>query len=120
MKSNNKINFKTFFDLNTKVSIYVPSTIEVNKQIDNTVYCKEVQNKLSLLFGGATTQDVLGSYICEDGSQVNEIISIVYSFCSTEQLKNNIFEVINICEYLKKEMTQESILLEVNGKVKFI
>ena len=51
MNATNKINFKTFFDLNTKVAIYVPSTIEVNKQIDNSEYCKKVQNKLSVLFG---------------------------------------------------------------------
>ena len=115
-----KISFKSFFDLNTKVSIYVPSTMNVNEQIDNTKYRTEVQNKLSVLFGGATTSTVLGSYICEDGSQVNEVVDIVFSFCSTEQLRKNIYEVVNICEQLKRDMQQESILLEVNNKAKFI
>ena len=75
-----KINFKSFFDLNTKVSIYVPSTMNVNEQIDNTKYRTEVQNKLSVLFGGATTSTVLGSYICEDGSQVNTVSEVATIF----------------------------------------
>lgn len=114
------INFETWFDLNSKVCIYVPSTINVNEQIDNKEFCSKVQDKLSTIFGGATTQEVLGSYKAEDGSKVIEKISIVYAFCDSEQLKKNIYKVVDICEWLKRTMTQESILLEVNNKAKFI
>ena len=112
--------FKKYFDLNTKVCIYVPSTIEVNKPIDNSEFCSYVQRKLSEMFGGATTNEAYGSYVCNNGELLNEKVSIVYSFCSTDQIIENIEKVVEICEYLKKEMSQESILLEVNNKVKFI
>ena len=115
-----KESFKKFFDLNAKICIYVPSTIEVNKPIDNKEFCAYVQRKLSEMFGGATTSEAFGSYVCNNGEILNEKVSIVYSFCSTEQIIDKIEEVVNICNYLKKEMSQESILLEVNNKVKFI
>lgn len=115
-----KESFNKFFDLNTKVAIYVPSTIDVNKPIDNSEFCAYVQRKLSEMFGGATTNEAYGSYVCNNGELLNEKVSIVYSFCSSSQIMKNIESVVQICEYLKKEMSQESILLEVNNKVKFI
>ena len=105
--------------LNNKISIYVPSTIEGNIPIIKQ-YRASVAKLLCRFFGGATDIVTEGYYLANNGELIKERINIVYSFCSDEQLKNNLPKVIKICEYLKKEMQQECISLEVNNKLTFI
>ena len=108
------------FDLDSKVAIYVPSTINVNEQTDNTAQVMNIIRKLSTLFGGATASDAVGGWVAEDGQTVIEKVKIVYSFCTSDQLKEHISTIIAICEELKTEMSQEAITLEINGQVKFV
>ncbi|AYP68203.1 hypothetical protein PQE75_gp071 [Bacillus phage vB_BcoS-136] len=107
------------FTLKEIVKIYVPSTFDVNVKIVNDRYVREIERKMSSLFGGSTTMETKGSYVASTGVLVQEKINIVYSF--TNELDNvKIDEVINMCLWLKKEMKQECISLEVNGKLHFI
>lgn len=108
------------FDLNCKVAIYVPSTVDVNKEIDNAEYVKSVIRELSIMFGGATATPSVGGWVSAIGETVIENVSIVYSFCTSEQLVENIDAVLGICEKLKIDMSQEAITLEINGQVKFV
>lgn len=108
------------FDLDSKVAIYVPSTLNVNEQTDNTAQVMNIIRKLSTLFGGATASDAVGGWVAEDGQTVIEKVKIVYSFCTSDQLKEHISTIIAICEELKTEMSQEAITLEINGQVKFV
>lgn len=108
------------FDLDCKVSIYVPSTTNVNEKCDNSAQVMNVITELSKLFGGATASQAVGGWVCEDGNTVVENVTIVYAFCTTDQLNQNIDKVISICETLKKEMSQEAISLEINGQLGFI
>lgn len=108
------------FDLDSKVAIYVPSTLNVNEQTDNTEQVLQIIRKLSQLFGGATASDAVGGWVAENGQTVIEQVKIVYSFCTSDQLKENFCEILQICEDLKNEMSQEAITLEINGQVKFV
>lgn len=108
------------FDLDSKVAIYVPSTLNVNEQTDNTAQVMNIIRKLSTLFGGATASDAVGGWVAENGQTVIEKVKIVYSFCTSDQLKQHISTIIEICEELKNEMSQEAITLEINGQVKFV
>lgn len=108
------------FDLNSKVAIYVPSTINVNETTDNTAQVIRIIRRLAELFGGATASDAVGGWVAEDGQTVIEKVKIVYSFCTSDQLKEHISTIIAICEELKTEMSQEAITLEINGQVKFV
>ena len=108
------------FDLDSKVAIYVPSTLNVNEQTDNTDQVMNIIRKLSTLFGGATASDAVGGWVAENGQTVIEKVKIVYSFCTSDQLKEHISTIIEICEELKNEMSQEAITLEINGQVKFV
>lgn len=103
------------FDLNCKVSIYVPSTMNVTEACDNTEQTMRVIRELSDLFGGATATPAVGGWVCEDGSVVTERVQIVYSFCTTDQLQTHFEDVLDICERIKREMQQEAVTLEVNG-----
>lgn len=108
------------FDLDSKVAIYVPSTINVNETTDNTAQVIRIIRRLSELFGGATASDAVGGWVSESGQTVIEKVKIVYSFCTSDQLKEHISTIIAICEELKTEMSQEAITLEINGQVKFV
>lgn len=113
-------NLKFKFDLDSKVAIYVPSTINVDEVTNNEKQVLNIIRELSTLFGGATASDAVGGWVAENGNTIIEKVKIVYSFCTTEQLKDNIDKILQICENLKTEMKQEAITLEINGQVKFI
>lgn len=108
------------YDLDCKVSVYVPSTVDVNKPVDNTAKVVEIIKQLSTMFGGATASNAFGGWVAENGEVVTEKVTIVYAFCSSEQLADNIDTVYSICLELKKSMKQEAITLEINGQVKFV
>lgn len=113
-----KLKFK--FDLNCKFAVYVPSTMDINKKVNNDKFVTYVMTNLSKLFGGATSTPAKGGWICQDGNLVIETVDIVYAFCTSKQANDNFEKVISICEYLKKEMSQEAITLEYNNQIKFI
>ncbi len=46
---------KNMFKLSSKVTIYVPATVNTSKAIDNARQVDEVAETLSRLFGGATS-----------------------------------------------------------------
>ena len=108
------------FDLDSKVGIYVPSTQNVNESVDNSEQVKSVIKELSVLFGGATASDAVGGWVTESGEIVVEHVTIVYSFCTSEQLKDHFDDIYSIAQRIKKEMTQEAVTLEINGQVKFV
>lgn len=108
--------------LKNKVSIYVPSTIDVYKSIDNTQYVNEVTKELCLLFGGATSQVAVGSwYSNELNKLITENVTIVYSFISDDDYtEENLTKVVAIAKKLCKDMAQECISVEVNNNLNFI
>lgn len=127
IKKNERLNYsimkkiqKFKFDLDCKVAIYVPSTINVNETTNNERQVNDVLVKLSTLFGGATATDVLGGWVCSNGELVTEKVKIVYSFCKSENLNNHIEDIIELANKVKKEMCQEAVTVEINGQVAFI
>ena len=55
------------YDLDSKVSIYVPSTVNVNEPVDNKQQVIAVIRQLSTMFGGATVSDAVGGWVSESG-----------------------------------------------------
>ena len=108
--------------LKNKVAIYVPSTIDVYKSIDNTQYVNEVAKELCILFGGATSQVAVGSWYSNDLNKlVTENVTIVYSFISDDDYtEENLKKIVSIAKKLCKDMTQECISVEVNNNLNFI
>lgn len=116
--ANNRL--KGMFKLSSKVEIIVPSTVNVGELIDNTEYVNRVATKLSNMFGGATATNSQGFYVSDEGNLIKENSTIVYSYCTEDDLENNLDDIIRICEQLRDEMTQECVGLVVNGEMYFI
>ena len=108
------------YDMDNKVSIYVPSTVNIKQRINNDKQVMAIIKQMSLLFGGATSYKCTGGWIANNGDIVTEQVNIVYSFCDKKSLKDNLSKVINICQQIKKDMKQEAVTLEINGKAAFI
>lgn len=105
--------------LKEKVSVYIPSTFDVNQKIDNSFYVNHVLTAFSLLFGGASSYEAKGAWVSDEKGLVIEDVTIVYSF--TSEINDDVIEkVLDICEWIKEEMKQECVSLEVNNKLYFI
>lgn len=106
--------------LNSKISIYIPSTNNVDNYYDNYQIVDNTLSFLSRLFGGATNNAVEGSYLTSKGKLIKEKINIIYSYCTFNQLEHNQKKILEFCENLKNELSQESIVLEINQEMYFI
>jgi len=105
--------------LKERVAIYIPSTININEEVDNTFYVNEILTKFSEIFGGATAINADGAWVSNKKGLVIEKNKIVYSYC--DRLTNEkIDEVLNICQWLKQELRQEAISLVINNQLYFI
>lgn len=119
-KSNMEL-LKSKMALTERVAIYVPSTLDVDKNIDNSIYVNMVTRKLCKLFGGATSYNANGSWYSDELKKVvTENVTIIYSNCTKDQLEKNIFQVWDIANDLKNTMSQECISLEINGDLYFV
>lgn len=113
---------KFVFDLNCKFAIYVSTTVDVDR-VDVEVaerVKKYVMGRMAALFGGSTSTPAFGAWVSESGKTVYENVNIVYAYCTDAQAIAEFENVIALCEYVKKEMSQEAVALEYNGQVKFI
>ena len=111
---------KAMFSLRSKVTVYIPATMNINEVIDNTVYVNRAASLLSECFGGATSTDALGYWVSPTAGLVKENTTMVFAYAAENDLKNNLDKVIDFCEALKEEMKQDAIAMELNGEMYFI
>jgi hypothetical protein len=117
MLRNSKL--QNLFKLHSKVTVYVPATVNVNEEIDNTEYVDRIATNLSKYFGGATSTPALG-YWRDINNLIKEKTTIVFAYCNDDSLDKHIDDVITDCEELKYELKQQAIALEINGEMYFI
>ncbi len=104
-----------FLKLNSRVAIYVPTTIHVNQPADNSKYVSLVQTKFGNWFGGTTTLEAFGGYMSSENEHIGESVYIVRSYCTTAQLEEHFPDVVALGDWLCQELDQESISGEING-----
>jgi len=118
MLNNKKL--QNAFKLSSRITLYVPATMEVNKEINNTEFVDRAASLFSSCFGGSTSTPALGYWLSNTQGLIKERTTIVFAYCNNNQLEQNIDQVVDFCENLKKEMSQEAIALEINGEMYFI
>lgn len=107
------------FKLGSKVTAYIPATIH-DKEIDNTEYVNTMATTFSELFGGATSTQALGYWKSQEAGLIKEHTTLVFAYCTTEQLESGIDKVIEEMEIIKTVLQQEAMALEINGELYFI
>lgn len=118
MIKNSKL--QNMIELSSRLTIYVPSTTDINKPIDNKKHVDEAASLLSEFFGGATSTEASGYWLSPTAGLVRERSTMVFAYCHEADLEAHIDEVIDYCDTLKQALTQDAIALEVNGKMYFI
>lgn len=111
---------QNMFKLSSKVTVYIPSTTDINKTIDNSEYVNQCASLLSECFGGATSTPALGYWMSNTVGLVKENTTMIFAYASESDLQANIEKVIDYCENLKTELSQDAIALEINGEMYFI
>lgn len=111
---------ENYFKLSSKVTVYVPSTTDVNKEIDNTLYVNSVAANLSTWFGGATSANVSGFWMSDTHGLVQEKTTTVYAYCDENALQENLENLLTMCQKMKNDLVQESVGVEIDGEMYFI
>lgn len=116
----NNARLQNMFKLSSKVTVYIPATVDINTEIDNTEYVNRAATLLSECFGGATSTKALGYWKSPTAGLVKEATTMVFAYAGEEDLQKNLDKVIDFCMELKEEMKQDNIALELNGEMFFI
>lgn len=111
---------KNMFKLSSKITVYIPSTCDINKKANTKKYIDACAVLLSESFGGATSCEALGYWVSASAGLVKEKSTMIFAYCTDTDLQNNIEKVIDFCEAMKKELNQDAIALEINGEMYFI
>lgn len=94
-------------------SIFVPSTVNIDSQIDNTQIVNSILAELSSEFGGASAQDVKGAWLSDTAGLVVENITRIFCYGSDKAEMLDVFS--NLAQRLKVEMSQDSVLIDVDN-----
>ena len=70
------------FCLNHRVAAYIPATIDVNVEIDNTAYVDHMAAIMSECFGGATSSPANGYWMSNSVGLVKEKTTIVFAYAA--------------------------------------
>lgn len=60
------------------------------------------------------------SWVSDTAGLVKENTTMVFAYAGEDDLKKNLDKVIDFCENLKNEMSQDAVALELNGEMFFI
>lgn len=109
------------FTLDTTISIYVPSTVDVDKACDNEEVVKTTLGKMSDWFGGATAMECFGGWRDRvSGQVITEKVTRVFAATSSDVAKTMFSKVVEYAQKIKDTMKQQAIMLEYNGQYTFI
>ena len=109
--------------LSSNVKILVPSTVSVDKSLDDSEFNSEVDKALTFmgkLFGGSTASNALGTWVSDDLGLVREKVKVVESYTTSDDLESHIDSVVDYALSLKSRLQQEAIGLIVNNELYFV
>lgn len=108
--------------LTEKVSIYVPSTTQASKEATalQVLMTDFVSEQMAKMFGGFTRHEAIGGWVSEVEGLISENVTVVSAMASKIDLHDNLEKVVLIAEYVKSEMSQEAVSVEVNGTLFFV
>ncbi|WNJ21339.1 cyclic nucleotide-binding domain-containing protein [Pontibacter sp. G13] len=102
------------------LGIFIPTTTDVDQEMDTTVHMDQTMSFMAERFGGATCKVASGVWHSEKLGLVGEVIYIVHSYITRSDLNRHLDEVVDYIKHLKRELNQEAMALEVNHKLTLI
>lgn len=111
------------FHLPIEVSVYVPSTQDVDKVISKSemkLRVDEVKKYLATLFGGFSASSVEGGFLASDGKVVKENVERVVSFAPKADFEKNKEALVRKASEWAAKWGQEAIGLEHEGDLYYV
>lgn len=111
------------FHLPIELTVYVPSTKDVDKVItkrEMNERVNEVKEYLGRTFGGFSASDVQGGFVASDGELVNEDIIKVVSFAQKEDYEKHKEQLVKKITEWAEKWGQEAIGLEYEGDLYYV
>ncbi|WP_039913091.1 cache domain-containing protein [Cellvibrio mixtus] len=100
-----------------QVCIFIPTTINIDQPFDSTLYVNRTMVFLGEKFGGATSSQAKGVWNSDSSGIVNEVVHLVVSYTTEDDLNKFANEVIEYIKVLKTELQQDAMALEINKKM---
>ncbi len=94
-------------------SIFVPSTVDIDKAIDNSGIVRSILGQLSEKFGGASTTQVQGAWLSDSAGLVVENVTRIFCYATEREALHDAF--FNLAEELKSELSQEAVLIDIDN-----
>lgn len=106
--------------MNQKITVYVPATVGT-QVVDNSEQVAHVADALCQMFGGATALPVKGYWKdLETGNLVEENTVQVFAFTTLWKRLTFRQKIRNLMKWIKMEMKQQSVALEINGNMELM
>lgn len=105
---------------NNSIGIFIPTTVDVDQQIDTTVHMDQTMSFMAERFGGATCKVANGVWHSEQLGLVGEVVYIIHSYITRADMNRYLDEVVDYIKMMKRELKQEAMALEVNHKLTLI
>lgn len=100
--------------------IYVPSTVSVDRPVDNSAAVAGCLSFLSGLFGGATALRASGAWVSDSAGLVLENVTICYAFTNLRGLLRGRRAVLAYAKDLRDSMKQDAVSVEIDGRLYFV
>ena len=100
-----------------QICIFIPTTINIDQPFDSSIYVNRTMVFLGEKFGGATSSQARGVWNSDDSGIVSEVVHLVVSYTTEDDLNRFANEVIEFIKLLKDELQQEAMALEINKKM---
>ncbi len=100
-----------------QICIFIPTTINIDQPFDSTLYVNRTMVFLGEKFGGATSSQAKGVWNSDSSGIVNEVVHLVVSYTTEDDLNRFANEVIDYIKVLKTELQQDAMALEINKKM---
>ena len=112
----------TLNETNNIISLFVPSTANVNNYINNKYYVNYCYNKLQNLYNNNNIKyyNTKGSWWSNDKNDiVKEDITIITVNMETIT-ENDIYNFIQLANWIKQEMSQEGVSISINSALAIV
>ncbi len=117
-----KSEFIGIYEKNNNISLFVPSTVNINQHVNNRYFINYCYNKLKSLYNNNNIKyyDTKGSWWSNDKNDiVKEDITIITVDAETIT-ENDIYNFIQLANWIKKEMSQEGVSLTINNALAIV
>lgn len=103
-----------------QIAAFIPTTAGVDRPVDTSAYVERTITYFSRTFGGATSSQAQGAWASENAGIVSEVVHIVVSYTTEEDLSMHVDDVIDFVKVIKAELGQEAMAIEINQKLMLV